>query len=120
MPSDRRERLHLYGIRNCDSCRRALLWLQSRQLAHDFHDLREGGLAPAVLEGWLASRHGPALINRRSTTWRQLPDELKQLAERDPAALLLQHPTLIKRPVITDGEAILAVGFDSAVLEASL
>ena len=118
MPSDGRGRLHLYGIRNCDSCRRALQWLKSHDAEHEFHDLREEPLTRGLLDGWLASQHGPSLLNRRSTTWRQLPDEQKRLAGRDPAALLLQHPTLIKRPVITDGELIVAVGFDPLRLEA--
>ena len=120
MPSDGRGRLHLYGIRSCDSCRRALQWLKTHDAEHEFHDLRDGGLTRGLLDAWLASQHGPALLNRRSTTWRQLPDEQKQLADRDPAALLLQHPTLIKRPVITDGELIVAVGFDPTRLEAFL
>jgi len=118
MPNEVRVRLHLYGIRNCDSCRRALQWLKSHDADHEFHDLREEGLTRSLLDTWLASQLGPSLLNRRSTTWRQLPDEQKQLADRDPAALIVQHPTLIKRPVITDGDRILAVGFDPARLEA--
>ena len=120
MPSESRARLHVYGIRNCDSCRRALRWLQSNDADHEFHDLREGGPTRDLLDNWLASPHGLSLLNRRSTTWRQLPDAHKQLADRDPVTLLVQHPTLIKRPVITDGENVLAVGFAPADLEAFL
>jgi arsenate reductase len=120
MPSEGRVRLQLYGIRNCDSCRRALQWLQSHGADHEFHDLREEQLSRGLLDDWLASDYGPSLLNRRSTTWRQLPADQRQLADRDPAALLLQHPTLIKRPVITDGEIIVAVGFAPASLEARL
>ena len=120
MPSDGRVRLQLYGIRNCDSCRRALQWLKSRGADLEFHDLREEQLSRVLLDDWLASEHGPSLINRRSTTWRQLPADQRQLADRDPTALLLQHPTLIKRPVITDGQRIVAVGFDPVSLESGL
>jgi arsenate reductase len=120
MPSDSRPRLQLYGIRSCDSCRRALQWLQSNEVPHAFHDVREEGLRGDLLQGWLESPHGRVLLNRRSTTWRQLPQEMQGLADRDPVGLLLQYPTLMKRPVITDGQVIVAVGFDPASLEASL
>jgi len=120
MPSEARVRLQLYGIRNCDSCRRALQWLKSRGADHEFHDLREEPLSRGLLDDWVASEHGPSLINRRSTTWRQLPADQRQLADRDPAVLLFQHPTLIKRPVITDGQRIVAVGFDPVSLESRL
>jgi arsenate reductase len=118
MPNEARPALRLYGLRNCDSCRRAVKWLQSKGIPHDFHDLRESSPDRALVERWLESPHGHALLNRRSTTWRQLPEGLKALAERDPAALLLQHPTLIKRPVIADGETVISFGFDPAGLEA--
>jgi arsenate reductase len=120
MPSEDRVRLQIYGIRSCDSCRRALQWLQARGADHEFHDLREEQPSRGLLDDWLASEHGPSLLNRRSTTWRQLPADQKYVADRDPAALMLQHPTLIKRPVITDGGSIVAVGFDPASLEARL
>jgi Spx/MgsR family transcriptional regulator len=109
--------LHVYGIGNCDSCRAALKWLHARSVPHTFHDLRADGLSPGVLESWLASPHAAVLINRRSKTWRQLSAEDKQAAADRPLELLLSHPTLIKRPVITDGANLLEVGFDPARLE---
>lgn len=117
MLSKQEVHLHVYGIRNCDSCRAALKWLQSRGVPHTFHDLRADSLSLAVLKSWLESPHAPALVNRRSTTWRQLSAEDKEAAASHPLDLLLSQPTLIKRPVITDGANILDVGFSPARLE---
>ncbi len=110
--------LQVYGIRNCDSVRAALKWLEARGVPHRFHDFRRDGLDEAELRRWLASDHAAALVNRRSATWRGLDTAQKAAADSDAAPLLLAHPTLIKRPVITDGERVLAVGFDPSVLEA--
>ena len=109
--------LHVYGIRNCDSCGHTLRWLDTRRVPHSFHDVRDEGLDAALLGSWLASAHGPYLVNRRSTTWRQLPGAKKRLADSEPQDLLLEHPTLLKRPVITESNTILDVGFDPESLE---
>ena len=109
--------LHVYGIRNCDSCRQALRWLVARRVPHSFHDVRREGLDAKLLDSWLASAHGRDLVNRRSTTWRRLTNAEKQQADAMPRALLLEQPTLLKRPVITDGERILGVGFDPNSVE---
>jgi Spx/MgsR family transcriptional regulator len=110
--------LQVYGIRNCDSVRAALKWLEARGVPHRFHDFREDGLDEAELRRWLASDYAAALVNRRSATWRGLDDAQKESAETDPAPLLLAQPTLIKRPVITDGRRVLTVGFSPSALQA--
>ena len=107
----------VYGLRQCDSCRLARKWLEAYEVPYRFHDVRDDGLDADTLRGWLDSAQGSRLLNRRSTTWRQLTDDQKAACERDPLALLLQHPTLLNRPVITDGQAVLAVGYSPAVLE---
>ena len=121
MLSEHRIHLHVYGIGNCDTCRSTLKWLETRNVPHTFHDFRLDGLPEALLKTWLASSHAPYLVNRRSTTWRQLSDTQKQAAdaakETDVLALLLAHPTLIKRPVITDGKIILDIGFSPSNLD---
>ena len=109
--------LHVYGIASCDTCRSTLKWLQTRKVPHTFHDFRKEGLSADRLRAWLASDHAQLLVNRRSTTWRQLSDEEKAQAESRPMELLLEHPMLIKRPVITQGDAILDVGFAPRNLE---
>ncbi|MBT8038698.1 MAG: Spx/MgsR family RNA polymerase-binding regulatory protein [Xanthomonadales bacterium] len=117
MLSDERIHLHVYGIPNCDTVRAALAWLDTRRVPHTFHDFRKEGVPEPELRRWLATAHGPLLLNRRSTTWRQLSAQQKEAAEADPVPLMLEFPTLIKRPVITDAETILDVGFDPANLE---
>lgn len=117
MPSEHRIHLHVYGIRNCDTVRATLRWLETRRVPYTFHDFRADGLDPAVLRDWLESAHGPYLLNRRSATWRKLGEKERESAEADPLPVLLEHPTLIKRPVITDGEMVLDVGFEPESLE---
>lgn len=120
MSSERPCHMHVYGIRNCDSCRSTLKWLAANEVPHTFHDFRQDGLSEETLKNWLSSPQSPLLINKRSTSWRQLADEQKLLAETDPLTLLKGNLTLIKRPVITDGDNILNVGFSPANLEASI
>lgn len=103
--------LTVYGIKQCDTCRKALKWLQAQGVEHRFHDFRVDGLQPGVLKDWLDSPFADKLVNRRSTTWRQLTEAQRQLQGQDLVQLLLENPTLIKRPVfVTD--AIAAVGFN--------
>ncbi len=104
----------LYGIKNCDSVKKARQWLTLNALEYTFHDFRVQGLAPALLDEWLRALGWEPLLNRRGSTWRQLPEVLK--AGVDAAAargLMLDHPTLIKRPVLAAGGAYL-VGFAGA------
>ena len=114
MPNDG---VQVYGSPNCDTVRAAIKWLQTREVPYTFHDFRKEGVSEDELRTWLASVYGPALLNKRSATWRQLNTEQKQAAGSDPVPLFQQHPTLIKRPVITDGERVLAVGFSPEKLE---
>ena len=117
MLSEDRIHLDIYGIRNCDTCRSTLKWLETRNVPYTFHDFRVDGLDEGLLKDWLASLHAPYLLNKRSTTWRQLSGPEKEAAEINPLPLLLTHPTLIKRPVITDGSTILDIGFSPSNLE---
>lgn len=102
--------LTVYGIKQCDTCRKALKWLSAAGIKHQFHDFRVDGLEADLLKTWLASDFADKLVNRRSTTWRQLTDEQRQFEGPAQIQLLLDQPTLIKRPVfVTD--SIFAVGF---------
>ncbi|HIP78710.1 MAG TPA: arsenate reductase [Kiloniellaceae bacterium] len=104
----------IYGLKNCDSCRKAKAWLEAERDAVRLHDLRDDGVPAAELDGWLARLGWERLLNRRSTTWRGLPSEEKQSLDGAAAKrLMLAHPTLIKRPVIRAGEH-LVVGFSAA------
>jgi arsenate reductase (glutaredoxin) len=117
MLNEHRIHLHVYGIRNCDTVRATLKWLDTRNVPYTFHNVRAEALTAEQLRDWLESAHGPYLVNRRSATWRKLDEAGKRAADADPVPLLLEHPTLLKRPVITDGEEILDVGFDPESLE---
>ena len=114
----------VYGIRACDTCRKALKWLTAQQLEHQFHDLRDDGLDTERVSHWLNSDFKNVLVNRRSTTWRQLSDAERSLEGDALEALLMAHPTLIKRPVICAGPAaqaeVLAVGFNESGLSQTL
>ena len=104
----------VYGLKNCDSCRKARRWLDERGTAHRFVDVRESTPDAATLAHWLDTVGADALINRRSTTWRGLDEATRERILGDPAAQLLSHPTLIKRPVLQTPNAI-TVGFSADV-----
>ncbi len=104
----------VYGIKQCDSCRKALRWLVQTGLEAQFHDLRLDGLNEGMLTRWFASIGWEAVLNRRSTAWRSLADEERNfpLDESRVKVLCMAHPNLVKRPVFEmDGSHV--VGFDS-------
>ncbi len=103
--------LTVYGIKQCDTCRKALKWLDTQGLEYRFHDFRADGLDRGLVEDWLASPVSEVLVNRRSTTWRHLSDSEKAASGDARVDLLLAHPTLIKRPVFV-APGWLSVGFD--------
>lgn len=107
----------LYGIKNCDTVRRARKWLEGQGVDYRFHDFRADGLDAELAKLWLAEIGPDTLINRRGTTWRKLPDEVRTELDGDKAAaLIISLPTLIKRPVI-DNNGRLTVGFTDQVKE---
>ena len=107
--------LTVYGIKQCDTCRKALKWLAAEGIGHQFHDFRSDGLHVDLLRGWLESSFADKLVNRRSTTWRQLTGRQRSSEGDALLELLIKHPTLIKRPVFVADE-IIAVGFNPAEL----
>lgn len=108
--------LKVYGIQSCDTCRKARRWLRDSGRPHAWHDLREDGLEAAVVQRWLDATGAEALVNRRSTTWRELDANTRDHAlDPDRAArVLIEHPTLIKRPVFERDGAV-HVGFTDSV-----
>lgn len=104
----------LYGIKNCDTVKKARRWLEANDVAHTFHDFRTDGLEKATVDSWLKHVSWEVLLNKRGTTWRKLEDPRKeQLDEAIAVELMLANPTLIKRPVITTENACF-VGFKEA------
>lgn len=92
--------IRLYGIPNCDSCRKARRWLTAEGVAHEWVDLRADGVSRARLEQWRDALGDAALINKRSKTWRDFDAAERAAAEADPVPILVEHPTLIKRPIL--------------------
>lgn len=107
----------LYGLKNCDTCRKAIKWLEEYHIEYRFHDVRADGLTAERITAWLDVLDWETLLNRRSTTWRELDDASKEdLDANKAAALLLAHPTLAKRPVIEHSSGV-AVGFSPSLYE---
>jgi Spx/MgsR family transcriptional regulator len=104
----------LYGIKNCDTVKKARKWLDARGVEYTFVDLKQDAPAKSRLQRWCKTAGWETLLNRRGQTWRQLDDSQKQNIDAGTAvALLQQYPMLIKRPVIENGEHVL-VGFNEA------
>ena len=106
-------RATIYGIRNCDTMKKARAWLEAHGVDHDFHDYKVAGVERAKLEAWAKIVGWEVLLNRAGTTFRKLPDDQKQnLDERKALALMLAQPSMIKRPVLERGKTLL-VGFSA-------
>lgn len=104
----------VYGLATCDTTRAARKWLDAQGIAHGFHDVRADGLSKALVDGWVKQLGWEKILNKASTTWRELPEAEKiGIDQKRAVALLLAHPTLVKRPVLDRGGA-LSVGFKAA------
>ncbi|MES2075341.1 MAG: Spx/MgsR family RNA polymerase-binding regulatory protein [Pseudomonadota bacterium] len=105
----------LYGIPNCDTVKKARVWLAEQQQDFTFHDFKKQGLTGDIVAGWLGHLSRDVLVNRKGTTWRALPDERKAAIVDDAAAiaLMLEFPSVIKRPVL-DKDGVFAVSFSDA------
>jgi arsenate reductase len=103
----------IYGIKNCDTMKKARGWLDSHGVAYDFHDYKTEGIAKEQLKRWSDELGWEALLNRAGTTFRKLPEADRDgLTEKKAIALMLAQPSMIKRPVLDQGGALL-VGFRS-------
>ncbi|HEU6441778.1 MAG TPA: ArsC family reductase [Microvirga sp.] len=106
-----KESVTLYGIKNCDTMKKARAWLDAKGVPYTFHDYKIEGIDRARLEGWAREAGWEALLNRAGTTFRKLPEADKAGLDEDKAiALMLGQPSMIKRPVLDLGRRIL-VGF---------
>jgi len=101
----------IYGIKNCDTMKKARSWLDANNVAYQFHDYKITGAGKTLLEGWAKQVGWEVLLNRAGTTFRALPDADKNaLSEKKAIALMIAQPSMIKRPVLIAGDKIL-VGF---------
>jgi len=107
----------IYGIKNCDTMKKARAWLDSHRVAYDFHDYKSDGVSKEKLKRWSDEVGWETLLNRAGTTFRKLPDADKEgMNERKAIALMLAQPSMIKRPVLEAGGKLL-VGFKPEIYQ---
>ena len=110
----------IYGIKNCDTMKKARLWLDEHGVAYAFHDYKAEGIERARLEGWAKAVGWEALLNRAGTTFRALSEAAREgLTQKKAIALMLEQTSMIKRPVLDLGGRLL-VGFKPEVYAAAL
>jgi arsenate reductase (glutaredoxin) len=107
----------IYGIKACDTMKKARTWLDTHKVAYDFHDYKTAGIDKPVLEAWTKKVGWEVLLNKAGTTFKKLPDAKKaNLDEKKAIALMLDQPSMIKRPVLDIGGK-LTVGFKPEIYE---
>ena len=103
----------IYGIKNCDSMKKAFAWLDEHRIDYLFHDYRKSGVPAEALVRWCKQLGWQALVNTRGTTWRKLDAAQQAISNTDQAiALMTEHSSVIRRPVIETDSGELLVGFD--------
>jgi arsenate reductase len=111
----------IYGIKNCDTMKKARAWLERHGVDYDFHDYKTAGVERGQLERWEQKVGWEKLLNRSGMTFRKLPDRDKNGLDASKAvALMLKHPSLIKRPVLDLGGGKLLVGFNPELYNESV
>ena len=101
----------LYGIKNCDTVKKARQWLDKQGVDYHFHDFRVDPITPATVEQWIQQLGWENVVNKRSTTWKQLDEQARNtMNEGSAVAAILDNPTLVKRPLL-DRDGQFSVGF---------
>lgn len=112
--------LKIYGIKNCDTMKKAFAWLEANGLAYEFIDYKKAGVAAAHLPDWCGRVGWETLLNRRSLTWKKLSEgERADVDESKAKTLMTQYPALIRRPLLDTGRTLL-VGFDPEIYAKAL
>jgi len=107
--------VEMYGIANCDTIKKARKWLEANGIEYQFHDYKKEGADSVLLKQWCESGGWETLLNRRGTTWRKLSDDVKEgVDEISSIQLMVENPSMIKRPVLLAAGKI-TVGFSEAV-----
>jgi arsenate reductase len=111
----------LYGIPNCDTVKKARTWLEQAGLSYQFHDFKKAGLDKTTVSAWLKEVPWEILVNKKGTTWRNLPDATKAsvIDATSATALMLENTSVIKRPVLCTNNQVL-VGFDADLYKKTL
>ena len=110
--------LKIYGIKNCDTMKKAFTWLELKGVKYSFHDYKKVGIDAKTIHNWLTKLNLEQIINIKGTTWKQLSDEQKAMTKNVSAAiaLMMEKPSLIKRPLV-DLEGEFVLGFNPEVWE---
>jgi Spx/MgsR family transcriptional regulator len=107
----------IYGIKNCDTMKKAIRWLNDHNVDYQFHDYRKDGLTKKQLQTWATELGWENLLNRRGTTWRKLPEEIRESINKSTAiSLMLENPAIIKRPLLVTTKQK-TLGFDPATYQ---
>ncbi|MEQ5817022.1 ArsC family reductase [Marinobacter sp. NFXS11] len=105
--------MKLYGIKNCDTVKKARKWLDEQGIDYEFHDFKKDGLQSELLFSWEQAVGWETLLNRRGTTWRKLPEDVRDTIDAQSAhEIMLENPSIIKRPVVENGSHV-RVGFSA-------
>ena len=105
--------VHVYGIPNCNTVKKAIDWLQQHDVEYTFHNYKKEGVAKEKLENWIEMFGWEKLLNKKGTTWRKLPPEQQEKIESEKKAIafMMENPSVIRRPVIEKDNDLL-IGFD--------
>ncbi len=107
----------IYGIKNCDTMKKAFRWLDENGIAYEFHDFKKQGVSTALLNAWMETADWQKLLNKAGMTFRKLPDEDKQEIDQEKSIeLMTANPSMIKRPVL-DVDGVVHIGFKPEVYE---
>jgi arsenate reductase (glutaredoxin) len=112
----------LYGIKNCNTVKSAIDWLNKNKVEFEFHDYKKSGITATKLSEWCRQVGWESLVNKRGTTWRQLEeaDQKKVINEKAAIALMLEKTSVIKRPLIEKNEKVILLGFDESTYKRDL
>jgi arsenate reductase (glutaredoxin) len=112
----------VYGIKNCNTVKSAIEWLNKNKVEFEFHDYKKSGITATKLNEWCKQVGWESLVNKRGTTWRQLEeaDQKKVINEKSAIALMLEKTSVIKRPLIEKNGKVVLLGFDEDVYKKRL
>lgn len=104
----------IYGIANCDTTKKAMQWLKKNKINFSFHDYKVSNIDISTLQRWILQSGIDSIFNKRSTTWRELPNEIRETltTEKSAITLMQKFTSIIKRPIIEHNKKIVAIGFD--------
>jgi Spx/MgsR family transcriptional regulator len=114
--------MKVYGIKNCNTVKSAVEWLNKNKIQFEFHDYKKSGVIAAKLNDWCKQVGWESLVNKRGTTWRQLDESVQNKITNEKAAiaLMLEKTSVIKRPLIEENDKVILLGFDEASYKVKL